>query len=198
MSSATAQAWPENDGGSTLRLRFRNWRRSRPFWAGLLAMIAGLPILYFPYAKLNLNGMTVSMATTAGAGSLIIGVLMVALGFTAWFQPLVRVFCGVAVTLLALISIPVSNLGGFGLGLILGLVSGGLLMAWKPLAPVEAVPVEQGAAYAAAEPATAELPATEAPAEPAAADDDTRPVLPAQAQPEADTAAAAGDPGEAR
>ncbi|GAA1115317.1 DUF6114 domain-containing protein [Kitasatospora arboriphila] len=188
MSSATAQTWPENDGGINLRLRFRNWRRSRPFWGGLLAMIAGVPILYFPYAELNLAGMTVSMATTAGAGSLIIGILMMCLGLTAWFQPLVRIFCGVATTLLALISIPVSNLGGFGFGLILGLMAGGLLMAWAPLKPVTAV--EEAPA---AEPATADFTA-EAPVE------TTQPLLPAQQTPAdaADNAAPAADPGEQR
>ncbi|MEV6210678.1 DUF6114 domain-containing protein [Kitasatospora sp. NPDC051914] len=191
MSSATAQAWPENDGGINLRQRFRNWRRSRPFWGGLLAMIAGLPILYFPYAELNLSGMTVSMATTAGAGSLIIGALMICLGFTAWFQPLVRIFCGVATTLLALISIPVSNLGGFGLGLILGLLAGGLLMAWTPLKPAAAA--EDGPAEEPAGPATVEFTA-EQPAE------TTQPVLPAQQTPAdaADNAAPAAEPGEPR
>ncbi|MFB9370100.1 DUF6114 domain-containing protein [Kitasatospora albolonga] len=145
MSSATAQSWPE--AGSPFnraRTGFRNWRRSRPFWGGLLAMIAGVPILYLPYHSLNLNGMTVQMATTAGAGSLVIGLLMIALGLTGWFQPVVRVFAGVATTILALVSIPMSNLGGFGLGLILGLVAGGLLVSW---APNEAEPPVIGAEF---------------------------------------------------
>ncbi|MEV4556542.1 DUF6114 domain-containing protein [Kitasatospora sp. NPDC049285] len=137
MSSATAEAWPEGPGGmSRLRLRFRGWRRTRPFWGGLLAMFAGLPILYFPYAHLKLGNLTVAMSTTAGAGSMIIGLLLIALGLTAWFQPLVRIFCGVATTILALISIPVSNLGGFGMGLIPGLLAGGLLVSWAPLKPL--------------------------------------------------------------
>ncbi|MFJ8043146.1 DUF6114 domain-containing protein [Kitasatospora sp. NPDC096147] len=137
MSSATAQSWPE--AGSPFnraRTGFRNWRRSRPFWGGLLAMLAGVPILYLPYHSLNLSGMTVQMATTAGAGSMIIGLLMILLGLTGWFQPVVRVFAGVATTILALLSIPISNLGGFGLGLITGLIAGGLLVSWAPL-PVE-------------------------------------------------------------
>ncbi|WP_035797888.1 DUF6114 domain-containing protein [Kitasatospora mediocidica] len=148
MTSATAEAWPEPaDGFTRLRLRFRAWRRTRPFWGGLLAMIAGVPILYFPYAHLTLGGLTVAMSTTAGAGSLIIGLLMMVLGVSAWFQPLVRVFCGVGVTILALISIPVSNLGGFLMGLILGLVAGGLLCSWAPL--------KEPAIVAASEPGTA-------------------------------------------
>lgn len=165
MTSATAHVWPDGAGGFTrLRLRFRAWRRTRPFWGGLLATSAGLPILYFPYAHLTLGGLTVAMSTTAGAGSLIIGLLMMVLGISAWFQPMVRVFCGVAVTILALISIPVSNLGGFGMGLILGLVSGGLLCSWAPLKEVPAVAesVVQEAPEAAAEAPAAEI-ATEAP-----------------------------------
>ncbi|MEU5388984.1 DUF6114 domain-containing protein [Kitasatospora cineracea] len=171
MSSATVEAWPEGQVGFASRVRrgFRNWRRTRPFWGGLMAMIAGVPILYFPYAHLSLGGLTVAMATTAGAGSMIIGLLMIALGLTAWFQPMVRVFCGVATTILALISIPVSNLGGFGMGLVTGLVAGGLLVSWAPLPPKPAAEgADAGTAESVAAPdaaPTAQLPA-QAAAEP--------------------------------
>ncbi|MCX2967357.1 DUF6114 domain-containing protein [Streptomyces sp. TRM70308] len=127
------------------RLRFRGWRRSRPFWAGLLTLMGGLPIAYFPYANLKLGHLTLTMATTAGAGSLIIGVLLVTLGLTMWFQPVVRVFAGVAAILLALISLPVSNLGGFFLGFVCALVGGALSIAWAPGRPGEAVDVEADA-----------------------------------------------------
>ncbi|MCZ7433731.1 DUF6114 domain-containing protein [Streptomyces sp. WMMC1477] len=119
------------------RLRFRAWRRSRPFWAGLLTLLGGLPIAYFPYANLNLGHMTLTMATTAGAGSLIIGVLLVTLGLTMWFQQVVRVFAGVAAILLALISIPISNLGGFFMGFLLALVGGALSVSWAPHEPAD-------------------------------------------------------------
>ncbi|WTT40737.1 DUF6114 domain-containing protein [Kitasatospora sp. NBC_00085] len=134
---------------------FRHFRRSRPFWGGLMAMIAGVPIMYFPYAKLSLNGMTVTMATTAGAGSLIIGVLLIVLGLTAWFQPAVRFFAGVATMLLTLVSIPVSNLSGFGMALLPGLIGGGLMLAWAPNPPEEAVEAVATAEPTATEPATA-------------------------------------------
>jgi hypothetical protein len=81
--------------------------------------------------------LTVRMATTAGAGSLIIGVLLVTLGLTMWFHHIVRVFAGVAAILLALVSIPVSNLGGFGVGFLLSLVGGCLSVAWAPGEPGE-------------------------------------------------------------
>lgn len=117
--------------------RFHHWRGSRPFWAGLFTMIGGVPIAYFPYADLRLGNMTIAMATTGGAGALIIGVLLVTLGLTMWFQPIVRVFAGVAAIVLALVSIPVSNLGGFFMGFLLALVGGGLSVAWAPGKPVE-------------------------------------------------------------
>ncbi|MFJ8692678.1 DUF6114 domain-containing protein [Streptomyces roseolilacinus] len=118
-----------------LRQRFRDWRGTRPFWAGLFTLLGGIPIAYFPYATLQLGQMTLSMATTAGAGSLIIGVLLVTLGLTMWFQQAVRIFAGVAAILLALVSIPVANLGGFVIGFLMALVGGALSISWAPGQP---------------------------------------------------------------
>lgn len=112
------------------RLAFRHWRGTRPFWAGLFTLLAGLPIGYFPYANMTLGDLTIRMATTAGAGSLVIGVLLVVLGLTMWFQPQSRIFAGVAAILLALVSLVVSNVGGFLMGFLFGLVGGGMSVAW--------------------------------------------------------------------
>ncbi|MBM7055898.1 MULTISPECIES: DUF6114 domain-containing protein [Streptomyces] len=120
------------------RRRFRAWRGNRPFWAGLFTMAGGLPIAYFPYADLHLGNMTLAMSTTAGAGSLIIGVLLITLGFTMWFHHIVRVFAGIAAILLALISLPVANIGGFVIGFLLSLVGGALSVSWAPAAPQRA------------------------------------------------------------
>ncbi|WP_434596787.1 DUF6114 domain-containing protein [Streptomyces sp. A5-4] len=117
------------------RRRFRAWRGSRPFWAGLLTMIGGVPIAYFPYANLKLGNVTLAMATTAGAGSLIIGVLLVTLGFTMWFHQIVRVFAGVASIVLAMVSLPVANIGGFVIGFLLAMLGGALSIAWAPGKP---------------------------------------------------------------
>jgi hypothetical protein len=106
-------------------------------------MLGGLPIAYFPYAHLQVGHLTLAMATTAGAGSLIIGVLLVVLGFSLWFQKHVRVFAGVAAILLGLVSIPVSNLGGFLMGFLLALVGGAMAVSWAPGAPPEEQPVEE-------------------------------------------------------
>ncbi|MDX3239225.1 DUF6114 domain-containing protein [Streptomyces sp. ME03-5709C] len=117
------------------RFRFRVWRGQRPFWAGLLTLLAGLPIAYFPYAHLSLGALSLTMATTAGSGSLIIGVLLVVLGLTMWFQAAVRVFSGVASILLALVSLVVSNFGGFVVGFLLGMIGGALAVSWAPGVP---------------------------------------------------------------
>lgn len=117
------------------RLAFRHWRWRRPFWAGLFTVFAGLPIAYFPYANMTFGELTIRMATTAGAGSLVIGVLLVVLGLTMWFQPQSRIFAGVAAILLALVSLVVSNFGGFLVGFLFGLVGGGMSVAWVPGEP---------------------------------------------------------------
>ncbi|MFJ8748072.1 DUF6114 domain-containing protein [Streptomyces sp. NPDC102441] len=114
------------------RRGFRTWRGNRPFWAGLFTILGGLPIAYFPYANMHLGNMTIAMSTTAGAGSLIIGILLITLGFTMWFHHIVRVFAGVAAILLALISIPVANIGGFIVGFLFSLLGGALSIAWAP------------------------------------------------------------------
>ena len=124
-----------------IRRGFRTWRGQRPFWAGLFTVLGGIPIAYFPYASFKLGHMTLSMSTTAGAGSLIIGVLLVTLGLTLWLQPIVRVFAGVATILLALISIPIANLGGFVIGFLFSLIGGALALSWVP----EKKPVAQSA-----------------------------------------------------
>ncbi|MFV0133565.1 DUF6114 domain-containing protein [Streptomyces sp. HMX87] len=136
---------PAASGQFTLRRQqFRAWRGDRPFWAGLFVMLGGLPIAYFPYANLRLGHLTLAMATTAGAGSLIIGVLLVVLGVSLWFQKHVRVFAGVAAILLALVSIPVSNLGGFLIGFLLALIGGAMAVSWAPGESPGGQPVADG------------------------------------------------------
>ncbi|MFE1754314.1 DUF6114 domain-containing protein [Streptomyces anandii] len=131
---------------SRRRLQFRAWRGTRPFWAGLFVLFAGFPIMYFPYAHLQVGHLTLAMATTAGAGSLIIGVLLVVLGISLWFQAHIRVFAGVAAILLGLVSIPVSNFGGFVVGFLFALIGGAMAVAWAPGAPPAPEPAAQAGA----------------------------------------------------
>lgn len=118
------------------RSSFRDWRGQRPFWGGVLTLLAGIPIMYVPYQNLTLGSLTIRMSTTAGAGSLIIGVLLVVLGLTMWFQPQSRVFAGIAAILLSLVSLVVSNVGGMVIGFLLGLIGGALGVSWGPGKPL--------------------------------------------------------------
>ncbi|MFF4577131.1 DUF6114 domain-containing protein [Streptomyces sp. NPDC001389] len=129
--------------------RFRAWRGERPFWAGLFTLLGGVPIVYFPFADIRLGNVTLAMATTTGSGSLIIGILLITLGLALWFQQGIRVFAGVAAILLALVSIPLSNLGGFFIGFLTSMVGGCLALAWAPGIPVEDGPEQAEAAEVA-------------------------------------------------
>ncbi|MEU9151259.1 DUF6114 domain-containing protein [Streptomyces sp. NPDC048417] len=114
------------------RRGFRTWRGERPFWAGLFTFTAGLPILYWPFAKLDLGGIPLALSTTSGAGSLVIGTLLLVLGIALCCRPHLRVFAGIATLLLAVISFPVANFGGLFLGVASGLIGGSLACAWLP------------------------------------------------------------------
>ncbi|MEU9161676.1 DUF6114 domain-containing protein [Streptomyces sp. NPDC048424] len=138
---------------------FHAWSGRRPFWAGLFTLLGGFPIAYFPYADLRLGNVSLAMATTGGAGALIIGVLLITLGLALWFQQTIRVFAGVAAILLALVSLPVSNLGGFGAGFILSLLGGALALSWAPGQPADEEPAGQQPAAAAVDLGKAEAPA---------------------------------------
>ncbi|MFF9848581.1 DUF6114 domain-containing protein [Streptomyces litmocidini] len=144
--------------------RFKVWRQTRPFWAGLFTMIGGVPIAYLPYGDMRLGNMTLAMQTTAGSAALIIGVLLITLGLTMWFQPIVRVFAGVASIVLALVSIPVSNFGGLVVGYLFALIGGAMSASWAPARPVEEKDAEhdghpEASSEAGAEPATEVVPA---------------------------------------
>ncbi|MQY12054.1 hypothetical protein SRB5_21830 [Streptomyces sp. RB5] len=128
------------------RLRFRAWRGSRPFWAGLFTLLGGIPIGYLPYHNLQFGTLSVRIGSPAGASALVIGVLLITLGLTLWFHAIVRVFAGVAAIVLALVSLPATNLGGYFIGFLLAMIGGALAISWAPAAPAEEPAAEGPAA----------------------------------------------------
>ncbi|MEW2395611.1 DUF6114 domain-containing protein [Streptomyces sp. NPDC046862] len=133
MTSADAPAHPYSDGGlARARRDFRSWRRTRPFWAGLLVLLAAAPIIYFPYFNLSLGALSVAMSTTGGAGSLVIGLTLIVLGGLLWFQPVIRFFAGCVAIFLGVLSLPISNFGGFLFGTLFAATGGLLALAWGP------------------------------------------------------------------
>lgn len=116
------------------REAFRAWRRSRPFWGGLLLLIAGLELLAIPLSGVLMKGQVklviyIGIGGVFGAG---IGALLVAAGIVMWVNPTHRVFYGLAGIVLGILSFPASNLGGFFLGMLLAVIGGALAFAWVP------------------------------------------------------------------
>ncbi|MEU7936557.1 DUF6114 domain-containing protein [Microbispora bryophytorum] len=120
------------------------WRRSRPFWGGLLVLAAGLELLSIPFATQALP--LVIQSGTVGATYLIALVLII-LGLMIWLQPGQRAFLGVVAVLVSIASFVYANLGGFLIGMLLGLVGGALAVAWAPAETTEAgaAPIEPAA-----------------------------------------------------
>lgn len=63
--------------------RWRRWRRGRPFWGGLFAVLAGAWICVLPLAPLKI----MLQQGVAGIPSVLMGIIMIVLGLTAWFSP---------------------------------------------------------------------------------------------------------------
>ncbi|MET9080060.1 DUF6114 domain-containing protein [Streptomyces sp. NPDC004232] len=132
------------DALSRARHGCRIWRDTRPFWAGLITLSAGLPIIYFPYAHLSWGSVTLALSSTAGAASLVIGVLLVVLGLLLWFQQNARLFAGIAAILMSLVALPLANFGGLLLGTLPGLIGGSLACAWMAPEDTSEPPADGG------------------------------------------------------
>ncbi|MFE9691952.1 DUF6114 domain-containing protein [Micromonospora sp. NPDC005806] len=144
MTNAETQHARPNRLGQAWR-GFRRWRRTRPFWGGLFTALAGLEI--FGTTQMSLNGLTFQMGPT-GFLSWLIPVILVACGMLLWFSPPQRMFYAIVAGITAVYSLIGVNLGGFFIGLLLGMVGSALGFAWVPAKkpapavepPAEAVP----------------------------------------------------------
>lgn len=116
----------------TARLAFREWRRSRPFWAGIFAMISGLLVLFPPFASLKFGDVVVTLNTFSGITALIIGVVIVACGLSFWTRPQFKFVAGIVTLLLAVAAIVTANLGTFLIGTLFGVLGAALGIAWSP------------------------------------------------------------------
>ncbi|MFF9767645.1 DUF6114 domain-containing protein [Streptomyces sp. NPDC014636] len=110
------------------RLAFRGWRARRPFWGGLLLALGGGEILVTEKASLKV---VLHIGMQGLAGYLLPG-LMVLLGLLILFNPSQRLFYSLTGVLLSLGTWLTSNLGGFFLGLLLGVTGSCLAFGWLP------------------------------------------------------------------
>ncbi|MFD7974705.1 DUF6114 domain-containing protein [Streptomyces sp. NPDC059071] len=110
---------------------FRRWRHRRPFGAGLALALGGAEILLTQRAS-------VSVILTAGADSLagyVLPIIMTVCGLLIVFNPRQRLFYSVIGVLASLASWVTSNLGGFFIGMLLGLAGSSLAFGWLPDRP---------------------------------------------------------------
>ena len=132
MSAADSTSTPASSGAGLRRARlaFRTWRRTRPFWGGLLILLGGVEILSTtvvslgPTLRVGLGGVNDFFGTLIAAVLALCGLLL-------WFTPAQRVFYSIVAVLLALATFNTINYGGFFIGMLLGIIGGALAFAWS-------------------------------------------------------------------
>ncbi|MCM1977236.1 MULTISPECIES: DUF6114 domain-containing protein [Streptomyces] len=110
------------------RAGFRRWRGQRPFWGGLLLALGGAEILLTEKASMKV----VLHLGMQGLAGYLLPTLMLLLGLLILFNPAQRLFYSITGLLLSLGTWLTSNLGGFFLGLLLGLTGSCLAFGWLP------------------------------------------------------------------
>ena len=110
---------------------FRRFRETRPFWAALLVLVAGLEIGALP---LGPTDELIHAGEGAFAG-LACSALLLIMGLVLLFLPTQRHVAAVIAAVVALASFVLTNLGGFVIGMLLGLLGGSMAFAWVPDKP---------------------------------------------------------------
>lgn len=107
--------------------RFFAWREERPFWGGVLLMVAGVIISAIP-APIAMD------LVVYGEFIYIIGIIWGLMAFLSGAFALSRPdlagkfgVIGIAASILSLFG----AIGGYGIGLLLGVIGGNLLLAWE-------------------------------------------------------------------
>ncbi|MFJ4780123.1 DUF6114 domain-containing protein [Streptomyces sp. NPDC088762] len=111
------------------RRRLRAWRRTRPFWGGLLLVLGGTELLLVPLSPLTVL-VSLGLGGIAAVG---IGVALILAGLFLWFLPQARTYVSLHALLLSVLSFVATNLGGFLVGMLLGIAGSALAFGWTPL-----------------------------------------------------------------
>ncbi|MBT2396149.1 hypothetical protein J7E89_09225 [Streptomyces sp. ISL-100] len=111
------------------RRRLRGWRRTRPFWGGLLLILGGTELLLVPLSPLTV---LVSLGL-GGLAAIGIGLALIVAGLFLWFLPHTRHYVSVNALLLSVLSFAATNLGGFVVGMGLGIAGSAMGFGWTPV-----------------------------------------------------------------
>jgi hypothetical protein len=110
------------------RAAFRRRRADRPFWGGLLLALGGAEILLTEKASLKV----ITHIGMQGLAGYLLPTVMLLCGLLLLFSPAQRVFYSILGVLVSLGSWITSNLGGFLIGLLLGVTGSCLAFGWLP------------------------------------------------------------------
>ncbi|MEU9118936.1 DUF6114 domain-containing protein [Streptomyces sp. NPDC048506] len=114
--------WPER------RAALRRWRRTRPFWAGLLLLLGGAELVLVPLSPL---GVLVSLGL-GGLAALGIGLALMVAGGFLWCAPATHHYVSINALILSVLSFAATNLGGFLVGMGLGIAGSAMGFGWTP------------------------------------------------------------------
>ncbi len=124
--------------GETRRERFRRFRWTRPFWGGLLVLFAGLVIGYIPLGPIAV----IVHAGVGGVAGFACALILIAMGLFIWFGQSQRLLAAIVAVVVSLASFPLSNFGGFIVGMMSGIIGGCLTFGWVPDKPAKAKATE--------------------------------------------------------
>lgn len=134
---AGVRAWGRDGGGwldERLPLReprrvLRGWRRTRPFWGGLLLVLGGAELLLVPLSPLTV---LVSLGL-GGLAAIGIGLALITAGIFLWLLPHAHHYVSVNALILSVLSFAATNLGGFLVGMALGIIGSAMGFGWTPV-----------------------------------------------------------------
>lgn len=121
--------WPER------RAAFRGWRRTRPFWAGLLLILGGAELLLVPLSPLTVL-INLGLGGLAAIG---IGLALIVAGLFLWLRPAAHHYVSLHALILSVLSFAATNLGGFLVGMGLGIAGSAMGFGWTVVEGVRSV-----------------------------------------------------------
>ncbi|WP_323184926.1 DUF6114 domain-containing protein [Kitasatospora purpeofusca] len=132
-AGSEVQVEPKARAGAVARARraWRGWRGRRPFWGGVLVLFGGAEILFTLRAPLPI----VLHIGIQGLAGYLVPAVMVLCGLLILFNPAQRLFYSILAVLASLGSWLTSNLGGFLLGMLFGVIGSCLAFGWLPDQP---------------------------------------------------------------